>query len=108
VRQPPPDLDDARRQIAAAELVAAASNHLTEDLYGNLEFSDLVAVKNLLKRFFSAQPWTEEDAGKLHLLLSRNVADATGWFEHELGSGLRLVHGFDDGTYRLWATGEVE
>ena len=105
MKSPPTDLDDARRRIAAAELVAAASNHLTEDLYYGLEFSDLVAVKNLLKRFFSAQPWSSDDATRLDVLLSRNVETAGGWFEHDLGSGLRLIHGFDGGSYRLWATG---
>jgi hypothetical protein len=105
VRTPPPDLADARRSIAAAELVATASNHLTEDLYASLEFSDLVAVKNLLKRFFSAQPWTDDDAARLDVLLRRNVAQAVGWFEHDLGEGLVLMHGFDEGSYRLWATG---
>jgi hypothetical protein len=105
VKSPPTDLDEARRRIAAAELVAAASNHLTVDLYSHLEFSDLVAVKNLLKRFFSAQPWNDDDADRLDMLLRRNVEDPVGWFEHDLGSGLSLHHGFDDGTYRLWATG---
>jgi len=102
----PTDLDEARRRIAAAELVAVASNHLTADLYSALEFSDLVAIKNLLKKFFSAQPWSDEDADRLDMLLRRNIAEADGWFEHDLGSGLTLQHGFDDnGTYRLWATG---
>lgn len=105
MKTPPPELDDARRRIAAAELVGDASNHLTVDLYFNLEFSDLVAVKNLLKRFFSAQPWSEENADKLSRLLVRNVAEPVGWFEHDLGSGLALLHGFDEGTYRLWASG---
>ena len=108
MRTPPPDLDNARRSIAAAELVAAASNHLTDDLYSSLEFSDLVAVKNLLKRFFSAQPWSEEDAARLDMFLQRNVAEPIGWFEHSLGEGLVLMHGFDEGTYRLWATGGAE
>ena len=102
----PTDLHEARRRIAAAELVAVASNHLTADLYSTLEFSDLVAIKNLLKKFFSAQPWSDEDADRLDMLLRRNVAEADGWFEHDLGAGLTLQHGFDDdGTYRLWATG---
>ena len=102
----PTDLHEARRRIAAAELVAVASNHLTVDLYSALEFSDLVAIKNLLKKFFSAQPWGDEDADRLDMLLRRNVAEAEGWFEHDLGAGLTLQHGFDDdGTYRLWATG---
>lgn len=108
MKTPPPDLDDARRRIAAAELVAEASNHLTADLYSQLEFSDLVAVKTLLKKFFSAQPWAEDDSARLDVLLSRNVAEPTGWFEHHLGAGLRLLHGFDDGTYHLWATGGTD
>lgn len=108
MKTPPPDLDDARRRIAAAELVAEASNHLTADLYSHLEFSDLVAVKNLLKKFFSAQPWSADDADRLDGFLRRNVEDPTGWFEHELGSGLQLRHGFEEGTYRLWATGGTD
>lgn len=105
MRTPPADLDDTRRGIAAAELVGVASNHLTGDLYHSIEFSDLVAIKNLLKRFFSAQPWTSDDAERLDMLLRRNVDDPSGWFEHDLGQGLTLLHGFDDGQYRLWATG---
>jgi HEAT repeat protein len=104
----PSDLDDARRRVAAAELVAVASNHLTTDLYSRLEFSDLVAVKNLLKKFFSGQPWSADDADRLDMLLRRNVEEHVGWFEHDLGAGLRLVHGFDDGAYRLWATGGTD
>ncbi|MDH3540182.1 MAG: HEAT repeat domain-containing protein [Acidimicrobiia bacterium] len=105
MKAPPTDLDEARRRVAAAELVGVASNHLTTDLYFNLEFSDLVAVKNLLKKFFSAQPWSDDDAGRLDMLLRRNVEDHVGWFEHDLGAGLRLIHGFDGGIYHLWATG---
>ncbi|MBT8164799.1 MAG: HEAT repeat domain-containing protein [Acidimicrobiia bacterium] len=105
MQSPPSDLDDARRRVAAAELVAVASNHLTDDLYSHLEFSDLVAVKNLLKKFFSAQPWSAEDAERLDMFLRRNVDEPVGWFEHDLGAGLTLLHGFDQGTYRLWATG---
>jgi len=105
MKTPPPDLDEARRRIAAAELVGVASNHLTVDLYSSIEFSDLVAVKNLLKKFFSAQPWEVADAERLSLLLSRNVEEEAGWFEHDLGHSLNLMHGFDEGNYRLWATG---
>lgn len=108
MRTPPADLDDARRSIAASDLVADASNHLTEDLYHSLEFSDLVAVKNLLKRFFSAQPWGDDDADRLAMLITRNVEETNGWFEHDLGAGMTLLHGFDAGVYRLWATGTSE
>lgn len=108
MRDRPSDLDDARRRVAAHELVADASNHLTVDLYSTLEFSDLVAVKNLLKRFFSGQPWGAEDEEQLSLLITRNVAEPAGWFEHDLGHGLVLMHGFADAGYRLWVTGGSE
>ncbi len=42
------------------------------------------------------------------MLLRRNVEDPTGWFVHDLGSGIQLQHGFDDATYRLWATGGTD
>jgi hypothetical protein len=105
MRIPPADLHEARRRIAAAELVGIASNHLLVDLYSTIEFSDLVAVKNLLKKFFSAQPFETSDEERLDMLLRRNVEQAEGWFEHDLCQGLRLIHGFDGETYRLWATG---
>ncbi len=108
MREPPPDLDASRRAVAANDLVAAASNFLTDDLYTRLDFADLVAVKNLLKRFFSAQPWGEDDIDKLDMLLGRNVEEQSGWFEHDLGSELSLMHGFDTGSYRLWVTGGAE
>ena len=94
--------------MAADDLVAAASSFLTDDLYTQLDFADLGAVKNLLKRFFSAQPWGEGDINKLDELLRRNVQDQSGWFEHKLGSELSLMHGFDEGSYRLWVTGGAE
>lgn len=106
--EPPLDLDISRQAIAANELVGVASDFLTEDLYTQLEFSDLVAIKKLLKNFFSAQPWGKSEVAKLDELLRRNVADQSGWFEHDLGSGISLMHGFQDGMYRLWASGGGE
>ncbi len=69
----------------------------------HLEFHELVAYKNLLKRFFSAQPWTEEDARRLAELVGPHL-DAEAWWEHELASGVTLAHGTRDG-YVLWVTG---
>ncbi len=103
--QPPDDLDETRRAVAAHELVGIASDLLTSDLYTQIEFSDLVAVKNLLKKFFSAQPWGDAEVTRLDEILRRNVAEHSGWFEHELGEGISLLHGFVDGGYRLWVSG---
>ena len=108
MKQPPPDLDASRQAVAANELVGIASDFLTDDLYTQLEFADLAGVKNLLKKFFSAQPWEAEQILELDELLRRNVTDHSGWFEHDLGSGLSLSHGFDEGAYQLWISGGAE
>ncbi len=65
-----------------------------------LEFHQLVAFKNYLKRFFSAQPWTDEDATGLADL----VGDGEGWWEHQLGP-FTMAHGWEAGRYRLTVTG---
>jgi len=100
----PKDLDDARRLVAANELVADASGHLTVEIAINLPFDALVAFKNHLKRFFSGAPWTEDDAARLSELVLKH-APPEGWWEHSLGHGLTMAHGFRDGTYHLWVAG---
>ncbi len=101
---PPPDLDEARRLVAAHELVAEASRHLTDEVAMNLPFHALVSFKNYLKRFFSAAPWSPDDADRLSDLVTEHVT-AHGWWEHDLGEGLVLAHGFREGCYVLWVAG---
>ncbi len=100
----PPDLDDARRAAAAADQGAEAFGHLTDEVAMHLEFHELVAYKNLLKRFFSGQPWTPDDAARLAALVGPHL-EPGDWWEHELASGVTLAHGVRDGRYVLWATG---
>ncbi len=104
VDTPPADLDDARRAAAAADQGAEAFGHLTPEVAMHLEFHELVAYKNLLKRFFSAQPWSEDDAERLSALVGPHLDDGD-WWEHQLTSGVTLAHGMRDGTYVLWVTG---
>lgn len=100
----PSDLDASRLAVAVNELTARASEYLTEEVAMGLEFHELVPFKTLLKMFFSAAPWTEEDAARLSdLVVSSDAAE--GWWEHDLGEGLTLAHGFRGGRYELWATG---
>jgi hypothetical protein len=54
-------------------------------------------VKQLVKRFFSRQPWTDGDDEAL----AEAVGVGTGSGRHELEPGLVLVWGFDDGRFRL-------
>ncbi|MDQ3781565.1 MAG: HEAT repeat domain-containing protein, partial [Actinomycetota bacterium] len=101
--QLPPDLDPSRVAVAASGLVADASAHLTTEVAIHLPFEDLGRFKTLLKRYFSTQPWRSEDAAELDRLVAPHVA--SGWWEHDLGEGLRMAHGIDHGHYRLEVTG---
>ncbi|HEX5631061.1 MAG TPA: HEAT repeat domain-containing protein, partial [Acidimicrobiia bacterium] len=69
----------------------------------HLPFEAVVAFKNALKRFFSAGPWTEEDAERLSRLVTPHLE--SGWWEHDLGTGLTLVHGIREGRYLLTVSG---
>ena len=102
--EPPVDLDDARRIVGAGEQFAEASGHLTTDVAMLLEFHELVPFKSLLKRFFSAAPWTAEDATRLSGLIAPHL-DPGAWWEHELAGGVRLSHGMREGGYVLWVGG---
>ena len=96
---------EPRTEVAAHELVAAASDHLTNTVAVHLPFEVLVAFKNALKRYFSAQPWGEEEAERLSRLVSPHLAG--GWWELDLGHGLTLVHGIRDGRYVIDVTGDT-
>lgn len=104
---PPPDLD-ATRAAMTNEQVAVAAGHLTDDLYHVVPYQSLAALKQLLKRFFSRQPWTPADEGKLGELLMLHLDEAAGWWEHHLEGGVRLAHGFRDDRYHLWVGGGGE
>jgi hypothetical protein len=101
----PEDLDAARRAIADKGLVAAASGHITTEVAVHLPLDALASFKTALKRLFSPLPWTDEDAAALADLVSPHV---DGWWEHDLGEGLRLAHGLRDGRYVVWVSGADE
>jgi hypothetical protein len=84
-------------------LVAVASGHLTGEVATRLPVEDLAVYKTLLKRFFSAEPWTAEDSAALDRLVAPHVPE--GWWEHELGEDLVLGHGKTAGSYRMHVTG---
>lgn len=92
-----------RTAVAAQDLVAAVSAHLTAEVAVHLPFHVLVPFKNALKRFFSAQPWTAGDEDRLSALVIPHLD--TGWWEHDLGFGLTLRHGIRDGRYHLEVAG---
>jgi len=100
---PPPDLDSSRRAVAARDLVGQASDHLTTEIAMHLPFESLVAFKKLLKRFFSAAPWTDRDAAALSDLVTQHVT--SGWWRHELAPDIEMTHGVTQGSYVLYVSG---
>lgn len=97
----PNDLDAARAAIATSDAYPQALQHLTTEIATGLEFSELTRFKALLKRFFSPQPWTADDAADLATL----IGEGSGSWSHDLGSGYRMDHGFSAGRYHLSVTG---
>lgn len=95
---------EPRTEVAARDLVGAASDHLTATVAVHLPFEVLVAFKTALKRFFSAAPWGEADADRLSRMVSPHLS--SGWWDHDLSHGLVLHHGIDaGGGYRITVTG---
>jgi len=103
VTAPPDDLDATRAAIAARELVATASGYLTSDVAMRLPFEVLGPFKQLLLRFFSTEPWSEDHADELSKLVAPHLEG--GWWEHDLGGGIALRHGVREDRYVLWVTG---
>ena len=89
--------DEDRREVAASGLTPTAVAHLTRDALGTIEFANLAPVKTLLKRFFSAEPWTAADDDALAAL----VGPGAGWWRYELDDRFRFEFGWRDGAFRL-------
>jgi hypothetical protein len=103
IAERPDDLDAGRAAAVHKQLVATASAYLTADVAMSIPFESLGSFKNLLKRFFSTMPWTDDDADALSSIVAPHVAE--GWWEHDLGSGLTLAHGIRLERYELWIAG---
>ena len=97
------DLDRTRAAIVARDLVPTVSAYLTQDIAVALPFEDLAGFKTLLKRFFSDATWTDENDSALAALVTPHVAE--GWWEHDLGGGITMSYGIQDGRFILTAAG---
>lgn len=89
-------LDAARARVVERGLTADAVGHLNQVVDG-LSLEALGPVKQALKRFFSTQPWTEDDDD----VLADAVGAGTGTGREELEPGLTLVWGWENGRFRL-------
>jgi hypothetical protein len=89
--------DAARHEVAARGLTPIAVTHLSRDALGSIDLANLGPVKQLLKRFFSAEAWTSDDDDALAEL----VGAGTGWWRHELDDDFRLEFGWREGAFRM-------
>src|SRR5260221_9563372 len=97
-----PVRDEARREVAARGLTQTAVAHLTRDALGTIDLAALAPVKQLLKRFFSNEPWTDDDDDALAMAVGDGgEGDQAGGGRAELEPGLTLEWGWDDGPFRL-------
>jgi hypothetical protein len=90
------DLNAARARVVERGLTADAVGHLTQ-VVSDLSIEALGPVKQALKRFFSDEPWTDDDDE----VLADAVGTGTGSGRKELEQGLTLVWGWDGGRFRL-------
>jgi len=91
-----PEFDAARAQVVEHDLTAQAVGQLT-DLVSGLSLEALAPVKQLLKRFFSTEVWTDDDDEAL----ADAIGPSVGGGHHELEPGLTLVWGREEGRFRL-------
>jgi len=91
-----PALDAARARVVEHDLTVSAVGQLTEVVSG-LSLEALAPVKQLLKRFFSNEGWTESDDEAL----ADAIGPGLGGGHFELEPGLLLVWGWDAGRFRL-------
>lgn len=92
-----PALDARRGRVAAGGLTGAAVAQLTPVVRA-LPLEALGPVKQLLKRFFSDQPWTEEDDDALAGAVGAGAGVGDG--RYELEPRLILAWGWQAG--RFW------
>jgi len=89
--------DECRRDVAASGLTPVAVTHLTRDALATIDLANLAPVKALLKRFFSAERWTNSDDDALADL----VGPGDGWFRQELDNRFAFEYGWRSGRFRL-------
>jgi hypothetical protein len=104
---PRTELDAARALVAQRDLTGAAVGALSETVR-KLPMEALGPVKQLLKRFFSDQPWDESDDAKLAQLFGTGSGAASTSEHLALDPELTLVWGWEHGRFTLRVTRDQE
>jgi hypothetical protein len=86
-----------RDLVVERNLVRAAFDHLTVDAFMALPFEALGPTKQLLKRYFSSEPWTAADDSAL----AEVVGPGEGWWRRDLDADVTFEYGWVDGHFRV-------
>jgi hypothetical protein len=98
-------MTEPRSVVAERGLTAAAAAHLTAEVAMRLPFEDLARFKTLLKKYFSPQAWSDEDAAALSSIVAPVLDE--DWWEHRLDDDLILQHGMVNGVYSVAVIGDA-
>jgi hypothetical protein len=109
-----PAEDAARRLVVERNLAPVAFGHLTTDAFMNLPFEALAPTKTLLKRYFSSEPWSEEDADALSTAVgpgperpAQSRGPGEGQWRRPLDDDVTLEYGWAGGRFAVRVTAAV-
>jgi hypothetical protein len=91
------EVDVARRLVAQRKLMPVAFGHLTADALMTLPFLARGRTKALIRRFFSAEPWTDVEAGAL----AEAIGPGEGWWTRTLDDEVTLEYGWRDARFTI-------
>jgi hypothetical protein len=83
--------------VAERSLVSVAFGHLTTDALIDLPFDARERTKALVRRFFSAEPWTDVEADAL----AEALGPGEGWWSQALDDEVTLEYGWRDGRFAI-------
>jgi hypothetical protein len=91
------EVEVARRLVVQRKLMSVAFEHLTVDVLVTLPFDAWGPTKALVRRFFSAEPWTDVEAAAL----AEAVGPGEGWWSRTLDDEVTLEYGWRDGRFTI-------
>lgn len=90
-------VETARGLVTDRNLVPVAFAQLTVDVLMTLPFDARGRTKVLVRRFFSAEPWTDVEAGAL----AEAIGPGEGWWSRALDDEIMLEYGWRDGRFTI-------
>ena len=91
------EVEVARLRVAERNLVPVAFGHLMDDALSTVPYDALGRTEALLRRFFSAEAWTDAHAS----VLAEAVGPGEGWWSRPLDDEIALEYGWRDDRFTI-------